>query len=114
MNPEEKLGSSPVTRISRQAKAEEDLHENEMNIYPDKKTTVIFEFMFRPEYLGVDNKVIINTDQFKALGVIKQVMSGRIDTALGGASATFTPRGSSQKRALKKKLLQSLGAEMEQ
>ena len=70
-----------------------------MNIYPDKKTTVMFEFLFRPEYIGVDNKVIINTDQFKAFGVIKQVISDRIDDTMSGMQGTFTSKGKGKKRA---------------
>jgi putative lipoic acid-binding regulatory protein len=35
--------------------------------------------LFRPEYIGLNNKVIINTDRFKAFGVIKQLMPDKID-----------------------------------
>lgn len=56
---------------------------NEFYIYPDKKTTLIFQFLYNPEYINVGNKIIINTDNFKAFGQITQIIPEKIDEAVG-------------------------------
>ena len=35
-----------------------------------EKTTLIFQFLHKPEYLGLGNKIIINMENFKAFGKI--------------------------------------------
>lgn len=59
-----------------------EVSENEIQIYPNKKTTLIFQFLYHPEYLGVNNKMIINTDHFKAFGVITQLIPEKIDPSI--------------------------------
>lgn len=57
---------------------------NEFCIYPNKKTTLIFQFLYHPEYLGLGNKIIVNTDNFKAFGIITQITPEKIvDECMG-------------------------------
>jgi hypothetical protein len=38
--------------------------------------------LYNPEYIGVGNKIIINTDHFKAFGVITQLIPEKIDESI--------------------------------
>lgn len=62
---------------------EKDQASNEFYIYPDKKTTMIFQFLYNPEYITVGNKIIINTDNFKAFGKITKLIPDKIDESIG-------------------------------
>ena len=55
----------------------------EFKVHPDQRTSVIFQFLYYPEYISVGNKIVVNTDNFKAFGVIKQIYPDKIDTSAG-------------------------------
>ena len=65
-----------------QSPNQEEKEQNEIQIFPDKKTTVIFQFLYNPEYIGVGNPIVINMDNFKAFGTITRLIPERIDTNL--------------------------------
>lgn len=44
--------------------------QSELKIRPHEKTSLIFQFLHKPEYLGLGNKIIINMDNLKAFGTI--------------------------------------------
>lgn len=48
--------------------------EESFIISPNKKTNVIFEFMFNPEYITVGSHVIINDQSIKAYGIITKIL----------------------------------------
>jgi len=62
----------------------EELKEpcQEIEILPNKKTSVIFQFLYQPEYIGVGNNLIINMDTLKAFGKITQLIPEKIDEAI--------------------------------
>jgi len=49
---------------------------------PNKKTSLIFQFLYNPEYIGVGNNIIINMDTFKAFGKITKLIPEKIDDKL--------------------------------
>ena len=76
----------------------------EIQILPDKKTTVIFQFLYHPEYIGVGNNLIINMEHCKVFGKITQLIPERIDESLGtdkkdGKNTTVTKQAKSQGRS---------------
>lgn len=81
--------ATPATEESRAAHSKPEDEKtapqdsNEFYIYPDKKTTLIFQFLYNPEYINVGNKIIINTDNFKAFGQITQIIPEKIDETVG-------------------------------
>ena len=54
----------------------------EIEILPNQKTTLIFQFMYMPEYLGEGNNLIINMENLKAFGKITQLIPEKIDEAV--------------------------------
>jgi GTPase len=50
----------------------------EILIHPNKKTTVFFQFLYNPEYIGIGNNLIINMENFKAFGTITQLITDKI------------------------------------
>ena len=50
----------------------------EISILPNKKTTVFFQFLYNPEYIGIGNNLIINMENFKAFGTITQLITDKI------------------------------------
>lgn len=54
-------------------------YQQEIEIHPDRKTTLIFQFLYQPEYIGVGNNLVINMDNLKAFGKITQLYSEKID-----------------------------------
>ena len=58
--------------------------ENEIKILPNQKTTLIFQFLFRPEYIGVGNQIVINMDNLKAFGKITKLISNKVDPGNSG------------------------------
>ena len=69
-----------------------DSQPNEMNsqqeieIHPNKKTSLIFQFLNKPEYIGLGNNIIINMDYLKAFGKITQIIPDKIDETRGSSS----------------------------
>lgn len=59
--------------------ASPEFNFQEIEIFPDKKTTLIFQFMYQPEYIGVGNNLIINMDYLKAFGKITQIFPEKVD-----------------------------------
>lgn len=51
----------------------------EIEIHPDKTTSLIFQFLYQPEYIGVGNNLVINMDTLKAFGKITQLFPEKID-----------------------------------
>ena len=45
---------------------------------PNKKTTLLFQFLYNPEYIGVGNNLIINMDNCKAFGKITELIPEKI------------------------------------
>ena len=68
--------------FTRPQETPSSLQPPEIVIHPDKKTTLIFQFLYNPEYIGVGNNIIINMDNLKAFGKIKQLIPEKIDGAL--------------------------------
>lgn len=54
----------------------------EITILPDQKTTLIVQFLYNPEYLGLGNKIIINMEHLKAFGKITQLIPEKIDNSI--------------------------------
>lgn len=52
----------------------EKIANNEIVIGPaEKKTKLVVEFLFNPEYISVGQKIIINDQNLKAYGVITKI-----------------------------------------
>ena len=56
----------------------DDAHQQEIQILPNKKTTLFFQFLYNPEYIGIGNNLIINMENFKAFGTITQLVTEKI------------------------------------
>ena len=65
-----------IQNKNHQKEIEDDIYNScdEITIGPaDKKTKLIVEFLFNPEYISVGQKIIINDQSLKACGVITKI-----------------------------------------
>ena len=94
-----------------QTQAQDDL--NEIQIFPDRKTTIIFQFLYNPEYIGVGNPLVINMENLKAFGTITKLIPERIDKDISketgsnkwaSRSARSGGKGSVRKQSLQLKI----------
>ena len=52
----------------------DNISNNEFEVGPaEKKTKLVVEFLFNPEYISVGQKIIINDQNLKAYGVITKI-----------------------------------------
>ena len=63
--------------IPKEADEDEPAIE-EIQILPNKKTTLLFQFLYNPEYIGKGNNLIINMDNCKAFGKITELIPDKI------------------------------------
>ena len=68
-----------------------------IEISPDSKTTVVFQFLYNPEYVGVGNPIVINMDTFKAFGTITKLYPDKIDQNLTHEVGSKSRKGSARK-----------------
>lgn len=69
--------SKPNTE-DKQVEKEEETAIEEIQILPNKRTTLLFQFLYNPEYIGVGNSLIINMDNIKAFGKITELIPEKI------------------------------------
>ena len=52
--------------------------QKDIEVLPNQKINVVFQFMYHPEYIGAGNTLIVNMDNFKVFGKIKQIIPDKI------------------------------------